>query len=410
MTKTLLIDPFSGASGDMLLASLVDAGCPLETLRDGLLAVPALDGVTIGVERVERGVFAASRMVIGLPEEHTHRGLSAVREIIESAPGLSAGVRERSIAAFTRLATVEARVHGMDVDEIHFHEVGALDAIVDVVGFYLAIEALGVEAMRYTRLVVGTGQTNSMHGEIPVPAPATLELLAGHPLAFSGRHEELITPTAAAIIATSFEAIDPGTCFVPESVGYGAGTRESKKGRLPNILRAALGRLEEMPAEVAIIRTTIDDMNPEVYGYVMERLFDGGALEVYYQPVMMKKNRPGVEVTVIGEAADEDRLAGLLLVHTSTIGVRVARERRVELDRRVETVDTELGEARVKVAGFPGGDLKMSPEYESCRALAASSGRPLIEIFDIVRVAWQNARDCAASRASNNSARENESN
>jgi len=392
MKKTLLIDPFSGASGDMLLAALIDAGCPLDGLCEKLLAVPALAGATIEVENVQRGPFAAARMVIGLPDDRTHRGLADVRKIVESAPTLEAHVRAGVLDTFTRLAEAEARVHGVGVDDIHFHEVGALDAIVDVVGFHLAVDALGIEALRYTRLTVGAGETKSMHGNIPLPAPATLELLKDHSLHFSGRDEELITPTAAAIVATGFEPLVPEAGFAPESFGYGAGTRESKEGGLPNILRVAIGTLGGAQAQVTIIRTTIDDMNPEVYGYVMDRLFAEGALEVYYHPVMMKKNRPGVEVTVIAELADEQRLAGLLLEETTTLGVRVAHEDRVELERRGETVQTDIGEARVKVGTLPGGGEKMSPEYESCKALAEKSGRSILDVFEIVRRAWAGKR------------------
>jgi uncharacterized protein (TIGR00299 family) protein len=392
MTKTVLIDPFHGASGDMLLASLVDAGCPVESIRSKLVAIAELSRVTIEVERITRGVFACAQMAIGLPPEHAHRGLSAVSSIIQSAPSLSERVKERSVAAFTMLAEAEARVHGMSVDEIHFHEVGALDAIIDVVGFFVAVEVLGVGALRYTRLVVGSGETESMHGKIPVPAPATLELLKGHRVEFSGSKEELITPTAAAIVASSFQPLPPDAGFIPETIGYGAGTRVSEPGDLPNILRVALGQMDETPGSVAVVRTTIDDMNPELYGHAMELLFAEGALEVYYQPVMMKKNRPGVEVTVIAETKDEQRLAGLLLAQTSTLGVRIAREQRVELERRNETVVTEIGQARVKVATLPDGGERMSPEYESCKTLSAASGRSLIEVFDIVRTAWKRGR------------------
>jgi uncharacterized protein (TIGR00299 family) protein len=395
----LLIDPFNGASGDMLLASLVDAGCSLDDLKERLLSIPALRGVDISAERVERGVFGATRMVIELPQDTTHRGLSHIREIIEAAPGLSDRVKTRALDSFTRLAGAEARVHGVPVDDIHFHEVGALDAIVDIVGFYVAVELLGVELLRYTRLVVGSGETDSMHGDIPVPAPATLELLKGHRMEFSGRAEELLTPTAATIIASGFESMPRSAGFTLESIGYGAGSRESGKRKLPNILRVAVGRVEEEAARVSIIRTTIDDMNPEVYGYVMERLFAEGALEVYYHSVMMKKNRPGVEVTVITEVEDEQRLAGVLLSQTTTLGVRVCREERVELERHTETVRTEIGEARVKVADLPGGGEKMSPEFESCKALADSSGRSIVDVFEIVQRAWRVASKSACRPA-----------
>lgn len=399
MTKILLIDPFNGASGDMFLASLIDAGCPLDGLRETLLTIPALAGVTVDIERVERGVFAAARLVVGLPDDQTHRGLGQVREIIEAAPSLGERVKVRALDAFTRLANAEARVHGMTVDDVHFHEVGALDAIVDIVGFFAAVDLLGVESFRYTRLVVGSGETESLHGDIPVPAPATLELLKGHRLEFSGRGEELVTPTAAAIISSVFEPLPRDVGFTPESFGYGAGTRDAGVGRLPNVLRVSLGWLDETPAYVSIIRTTIDDMNPEVYGYVMEQLFAEGALEVYYHPVMMKKNRPGVEVTVISEVEDEQRLAGMLLVHTTTLGVRVSREDRLELERHQETVRTEIGDARVKIAVLPNGGEKMSPEFESCKELAEKSGRPIVEVFDIVQRAWRLASDSACRDA-----------
>jgi uncharacterized protein (DUF111 family) len=232
-----------------------------------------------------------------------------------------------------------------------------------------------------------------MHGKIPVPAPATLELLQGHRVEFSGRKEELITPTAAAIVASTFQPLPPDAGFTPESLGYGAGTRKSKKGQLPNLLRIALGPMEAAPASVSIIRTTIDDMNPELYGHTMDVMFAQGALEVYYHPVMMKKNRPGVEVTVIAETKDERRLADELLAQTSTLGARICREQRVELERRKENVVTDIGEATVKVAILPGGGERMSPEYESCKALAAASGRTLIDVFEIVRSAWRSKRD-----------------
>jgi uncharacterized protein (TIGR00299 family) protein len=376
----------------MLLSALVDAGCPIERLREQLLSIPALVKVSIDVEKVERGAFSANRMIIKLPDDRAHRGLGDIRGIIAAAPSLGERVRARALETFAFLAQAEARVHGVSIEDVHFHEVGALDAVLDVVGFYVAVQALGIESLRYTRLMVGSGETKSMHGKIPVPAPATLELLKGHRVEFTGRGEELITPTAAAIVAAGFEPMPPDAGFTAEKLGYGAGTREGEPGRLPNVLRVAVGRLEESPAQVSIIRTTIDDMNPELYGYVMERLFDEGALEVYYHSVMMKKNRPGVEVTVITENRDEQRLAGFLLAHTTTLGVRVTRENRLELSRRSEIISTKIGEARVKVAELPDGGTKMSPEYESCKKLAEKSGHSIVEVFEIVRNAWIDSR------------------
>ena len=387
MKKMLLIDPFSGAGGDMLLAALIDAGAPLETVRERLLAIPQLADATVDIEPVMRGHFSARRLRITLPRDDTHRGLADVVAIINNAPGLSDTVRSGSRGAFTRLAMAEARMHGTTVEKIHFHEVGALDAILDIVGFHVAAEALGIESYAYTRLVLGGGSVESAHGDIPIPAPATMELLKGHPVSFSGRNEELVTPTAAAIIANLFSPVGECVQIVPRSLGYGAGTRESDG--LPNILRVIVGEVQERARSLAVIRCTIDDMNPEVYGHVMESLFAAGALEVYFHPVIMKKNRPGVEATVICDESDAAALCDHILANTTTLGVRVAHEERVELERRAETVETPLGTARVKVAIVPGGGDRVSPEYESCRELAAQSGKPLVEVYDIVRAAWR---------------------
>jgi len=391
MKTTLLIDPFSGASGDMLLAALVDAGADAAGLIEQIKAIPALAEAKVSFETVARGAFAAKKMAVDLPHEHVHRGLSDVTAIIDAAPGLSDSVRGRACETFARLAMAEAKVHGTTVEEIHFHEVGALDAILDIVGFYVVAESLGIEEFVYTRLSLGAGSTKSAHGEIPIPAPATLELLAGHQVVFTGRDAELMTPTAAAIIAEMFRPLGTDETFVPGSMGYGAGTREGVG--LPNVLRATVGRVEKSAPRVAIIRCTIDDMNPELYGAVMESLFEAGALEVYFQSVMMKKNRPGIELTVIAETTEARRIADHVLTHTTTIGVRIAHEERVELERCVETIPTPIGDAQVKVANLPGGGRKASPEYESCRALAQENELTVTHVFDIVRRAWQEHED-----------------
>lgn len=377
----------------MLLASLIDAGLEDGTMREKLRALPVLSGVSFETKRVKRGFLSATRLAIDLPRDQAHRSLSDVRTIVEKATeagALKDAVASRVIETFTRLAEAEAMVHGTGVEDVHFHEVGALDAIVDVVGFYIAVDLLGVDRMCYTKLVLGSGFTKCLHGEIPLPAPATLQLLSGHEVIFSGRNEELITPTAAAIIANSFEPLSTRAGFVCESVGYGAGTRETDGP--PNVLRVLLGRGHESPPRVTIIRTTIDDMNPEVYGSLMDQLFERGVLDVYYHPVMMKKNRPGLEITVTTEEADERRIADFLLANTTTLGVRLSREERCELPRRKESVETELGEAQVKIGTLPDGSERMSPEFESCKALAQKAGLPVIEVFDVVRRAWEKRR------------------
>lgn len=385
MTKVLVIDPFSGVSGDMFLAALVDLGAPFDRVREAILEIAAFDGVRADVKTVTRGVFEAVRVEIACPETSEHRSLGDIREIVETS-AFAPGVKERIVGTFEALAGAEAKVHGCEREKVHFHEVGALDAMFDIFGAHLALDLLGNPAC-YTRpIALGEGKTICHHGEIPIPAPATLELLHGFPVKFTGRDEELVTPTGAAIVATRFKPLPSEALLVTERIGYGAGTREGKG--LPNVLRAALGAIEERPAQVSIATCTIDDMNPEVYGYLMERLFADGALEVYYNAVMMKKNRPGVEITVITEEKDAARIADFLMTETTTLGVRIHVEERIELRRRRDTVDTPFGPVAVKVAERPGGAETMSPEYESCKMLAQDAGVPLVDVYEAAKRSW----------------------
>jgi hypothetical protein len=385
MTKSLVIDPFSGVSGDMFLAALVDLGVPFDEVRGPILAMPVFEGVRADVTRVTRGVFAATRVTVECPHVHEHRSLGDIRKIVESS-GLGGRVRAGIMRTFDALAAAEAKVHGCAPDEVHFHEVGALDAMFDIFAAHVALERLGDPACFTRPIAVGKGSTKCAHGEIPLPAPATLELLAGFEVRFTERDEELATPTGAAIVASLFEPLKDGFLVMPERIGYGAGSREGKA--LPNVLRAILAVIESRPAHMSIMTCTIDDMNPEVYGYVMEQLLGRGALDVYYNPVMMKKNRPGVEVTVISEEKDAAGLVDYLMKETTTLGVRVHREERVELPRRRDTISTPYGDVVIKVAERPGGAVTMSPEYESCRAIAAKNALPLIEVYDAARKAW----------------------
>jgi len=385
MTKFLVIDPFSGVSGDMFIASLVDLGVPFEEVRGPILGIPVFKGVRADLARVSRGVFDAARVTVECPPVHEHRSLSDIRKTVEHS-GLSERVRTGIMKTFEVLASAEAKVHGCGRDEVHFHEVGALDAMFDIFAAHVALELLG-NPLCYTRpIALGTGKTTCAHGEIPLPAPATLELLGGFHVKFTERDEELVTPTGAAIVASLFKPLPADGLVVPARVGYGAGSREGKG--LPNVLRAMLCEIEARPAHVSILTSTIDDMNPEVYGYLMEQLLERGALDVYYNAVMMKKNRPGVEITVIAEETDASRLVDYLMTETTTLGVRVHREERVELPRRRETITTPYGEVVVKVAERPGGAVTMSPEYESCRTLAGKRGVPLIEIYEAAKKSW----------------------
>jgi uncharacterized protein (TIGR00299 family) protein len=386
MNKVIVLDPVSGISGDMTLGALVEVGAPFDALAETLHAMPVLEKVRIDRKTVRRGPFEATHVVVECPEEHAHRTLADVRQIVEEAP-LKERVKNGAIDTFTRLASAEARVHGQDVNEVHFHEVGALDAIVDIVGAHVALDLLGNPEGMVRPITLGRGATESEHGPIPVPAPATVELLSGYRVQFEGLNEELVTPTGAAILASRFRPLDPGAIVVPDRVGYGAGTRD-REG-MPNVLRAILGEVEGARGHVCVVKSTVDDMNPEVYGFLMEQLFVNGALDVYYDSVMMKKNRPGVEVTLICEEKDVYRLSSMLMSHTTTLGVRIQREERIELPRRTGAVDTAYGSIDVKIARRPDGTESASPEYESCRKAALANNVSLLEVYEAVQRAWK---------------------
>jgi uncharacterized protein (TIGR00299 family) protein len=389
MKKALLIDPFSGASGDMLLAALVGLGVSCDALGRALAGVPELAQVKLEKRQVRRGMFGAVQIGMSFPEEPSHRHLKKILEIIDRTE-FDGRVKDSAGRTFQRLAEAEAKVHGSTIEDVHFHEVGAVDAIVDILGFYAALDLLNVGSCYYTRLVFGSGTVQCAHGQIPVPVPATVELLTGHEVAFSNREGELITPTGAALIATAFEPLPADRHIRMDKVAYGAGSRETEG--LPNVLRAVLGEVVESPRQVAIITCTIDDMNPELYGFLMDKLFTQGALEVYYSSVMMKKNRPGLEVTVITELAVCDSICQFILAETTTLGLRLSREERIELDRRKVRLDTPYGKVELKIGRLPDGREKVSPEYESCRAAAESSGASLLEVFEAARLAWERGK------------------
>lgn len=386
MKDALVLDPFSGISGDMFLGAMVDVGVDFEALRATLLKISALEKVSAECETVTRGVFTATRIVVECPHEHAHRGLSAIREIIDTAD-LPAQVKSGAIETFTRLAKAEAKVHGHDIEKVHFHEVGALDAIFDIVGMHLALDQLDYPRGFTRPLSLGSGSTKSAHGEIPLPAPATIELLSGHTVRFTERTEELVTPTGAAIVASTFEPLPPDVTVIAGRVGYGAGSRENDG--LPNVLRILRGSVDEARRHVCVVTSTIDDMNPEMYGYLMEKLFAEGVLDVYYNSVMMKKNRPGTEVTVITEEKDVYRIADLLMGESTTLGVRIQREERVELARHKEEIETTYGTILIKVADRPDGGQRMSPEYESCKAAAERSRVDLLSVYEEARRVWE---------------------
>jgi uncharacterized protein (TIGR00299 family) protein len=374
-------DCFSGASGDMILGALVDAGLALDDLRQGLAGLPLTGEYTLTAETVQRGALRATQVRVETSDAHSHRHLSDIVAIIE-AGDLSQTVKEKSQAIFRRLAEAEARVHATSIEHVHFHEVGAVDAIVDIVGAVFGLERLGVAQVYASPLPLGGGQVEASHGTLPLPAPATLELLAlaGAPTRPWPADVELVTPTGAAILTTLAQFRQPPMRVA--RVGYGTGRKEFT---WPNVLRLWLGEPlgpGRVPATtLKVLETNIDDMNPELYGHVMARLFDAGALDVYLTPIYMKKNRPATMLSVMVRDEDEAALAEVMLRETSTLGVRVRSFYRYEAGREVRQVETAYGPLQVKLKRLDGRVVGVAPEYESCRRVAGERAVPLAEVY-----------------------------
>jgi hypothetical protein len=364
----------------MILGALLDLGVPARIVREGLRAL-GLGGVRLSVERVRRGPIAARYVRFGVPRrldrERTYRQIRAA--LLRSR--LSRAVRERSLRVFEALARAEARIHGISVDRVHFHEVGAVDAIGDVVGSCLALEHLGAERITASPLPLGQGSVESDHGRLPLPAPAALELLRGAPTYPAGIREETVTPTGAAIIAALADGFGPLPTFVPERIGYGAG--DDREQPLPNVLRAVLGAQGSVleTDTVFVLETNLDDMSPEHLPFLVERLLAEGSLDVTLTPVLMKKGRPGYVLRVLAAPSDRDRLARRVLLDSTAIGVRAYEAARLKLPRSTRTVATRFGRVRVKMVRGLDGRVAASPEYDSCRRLALRRDVPLVAVY-----------------------------
>jgi hypothetical protein len=381
-------DCFSGASGDMCLAALVSAGWPAAEL----LALPArlgLEGVRITVGEARRGPFVATRVEVEAEGRQPHRHLRHIAAMLEAAD-LDPGVRARARAVFERLADAEAEVHGSTREKVHFHEVGAVDALVDVVGTLEGLRSLGVEEVYASPLRLGRGAVRSEHGLIPVPAPATTLLLRGVPVEMPDIEAELVTPTGAALLTTLVRHWSGEPSFRLERVGTGAGGRDLKEQ--PNVLRVLIGEADPARApsrQVAVLETALDDENPQFVAALLPRLLEQGARDAMVVPTVMKKGRPGMWLVVVSEPERAEALAALLLHETTALGVRARLERRYELERRQVEVDTEFGRLALKVATLPGGEERAAPEFESVRAAAERSGRPLREVSEAALAAWK---------------------
>jgi pyridinium-3,5-bisthiocarboxylic acid mononucleotide nickel chelatase len=378
VSRVAYLDCVGGLAGDMLLSALLDAGAELETLR----RVPAalgIHGVDIAVERVERQGIGALHLRIDAADDHSHRHYAEIRGLVEAAD-LQERARARSLEAFRRLAEVEGGIHGVPLDDVHFHELGSLDTLVDVCGAFTLLDELGVERVVSSPLPFARGLVKAAHGVLPLPAPATLGLLEGAALVGVDTEAELVTPTGAAIAATVVEewgALPPLTL---EAVGYGAGTKDLPDR--PNVVRVVVGAEAERPAgRVALLETNLDDFPPELVPDVAERCFAGGALDVWTVPVQMKKGRPGFVLSVLARPDVQGAMARILLEETSALGVRVSRLDRYELEREEQVVEVTGGTVRVKIGLLDGRVVNLSPEHDDCAALAMSTGRSVKSIW-----------------------------
>lgn len=381
-------DCYSGISGDMILGALVDVGLPVEALRSEIAKLN-LPGVDLKTEKVRRGSFVGSRIhVITPPEPRAHRHLSDILAILEKSE-LAEEVLTPARRIFERLGEAEASVHGVPVERIHFHEVGALDTIVDVTGAIIGLNAMGINEIYASALNVGGGKIQAAHGEMPVPAPGTAHLLRGVPVYGSPVEAELTTPTGAAIISTIAKVFGVLPPLQVDQIGYGAGSRELP-GRA-NLLRLIVGqRIGDLETdEVAVLETNIDDMNPQLYEPLMNALFEAGAHDVFLTPIIMKKSRPATVVSAIVPAGLESSIGPILLNFSSTFGVRSRRMHRQTLPRETLTVQTRFGEVRVKIGRLQGHPIHVAPEYEDCRRLAEMGKTP---VGDIMAAAVEAAR------------------
>jgi len=380
--KLAYFDCFSGISGDMTLGALVDAGCSLELLRSGLQGLQ-IPGWTISSEKVWKNGMAATFVRVATEDQTKHRSLSAILEIFEKSQ-LSESVRKNAAAIFRKLGEAEASVHDVALEKIHFHEVGAVDAIVDIVGACIAFDALGIEKFACSPLNVGGGTAKMTHGVLPVPAPATAKLLQGKPTYSNGVQRELVTPTGAAIVSTLCDTFGPQPQMTVSAIGYGAGSIELE-GQ-PNVVRIMIGEAADIviagfDEEISVIEANLDDMNPQIYGYFLEKALAAGALDVYTTPVQMKKNRPGTLLTLLCKPQDTNSLMSLVFAETTTFGARTYRAQRRTLPRESVNVHTQFGDVRIKLSRVNGRILHVAPEFDDCRKLAVEKNVPLQRVL-----------------------------
>lgn len=384
--KQAYLDCFSGISGDMFVGALLDVGLPLERLFADLKKIP-LGFYEFKRTRALRGHLVGTRVEICVPGKQPSRKLRDIEALIRDSE-LSAGVKERALKIFSRLAEAEGKLHNMPPEQVHFHEVGAVDAILDIVGTCIGLEFLEISHLTCSPVNVGSGCVQAAHGSLPVPAPASLELLKDLPIYSSGIDGELVTPTGAALISTLADRFGPLPPMRVERIGYGAGAREIPGH--PNLARLLLGEGAEpvrvrdgTPGDevVSVIEANVDDMSPQLYGYFIDQALAAGALDVTCTPIQMKKDRPGILLSVLCSPEKGDALAQMLFEQTTTIGVRIYEARRKILERELVSIQTPYGTVNVKVAKRDGKVLNVAPEYEDCQRLATEKGVPLKQVI-----------------------------
>lgn len=383
--KIAYFDCFSGASGDMILGAMLDAGLPLEYLRDELAKL-GLSHYDVSMTVAVKNGISGSQALVHVEHDHHHhhhRHLADITAIIENST-LAPAVKADGIKIFGRLAAAEAKVHHTSVDHIHFHEVGAMDAIIDVVGGVIGLHALGIDTIVCSPLHVGSGTVECAHGTLPVPAPATAQLIQGKPIYSTGVRGELLTPTGAAILTTLADDFGPLPAMTIERIGHGAGTADRS---IANMLRLFIGTTPQpdttFPLEqTATIETTIDDMNPQIYDYIIDKVLQMGALDIFFTTVRMKKNRSGTQVTILCRPEQVTALSDLLFRETTTIGLRWRLDNRFTLQREMVSVQTRFGAISCKTASHNNALINVTPEYDDCKRVAIEQNVPLKAVLE----------------------------
>ncbi|MEE8355889.1 MAG: nickel pincer cofactor biosynthesis protein LarC [Anaerolineales bacterium] len=378
--KTLYFDLIGGASGDMILGALIDSGLSIDTLKN-MLEDLNLTEFTIQAEKVNKNGFSATKVNIQVKEQPPERHLDEIKAIIHNS-SLSKSIQTRALLIFERIAETEAAIHNKPIEQVHLHELGGTDTIIDVVGTLLAVDYLGISSVYASPVPLGKGFIEGAHGQIPLPSPATIALLKEIPVYGKDIESELVTPTGAALLAELVDDFGPTPPMILENVGYGAGGRDLP---IPNLLRVLIGEISQSGKttinHLAILETNLDDLTPEIYPYVIESLFEGGALDVTLTPIHMKKNRPGTQIQVLCEPVDVDAMRLILFRETTTLGIKQYFIERYALPRTIREIETPYGKVRVKIAELSPDHIKISPEYEDCRKLAIKKGIPITLVY-----------------------------